>query len=265
MKNGVRIIFVKLIGFFALFNLLFFCIRFFNLLPPVKLIENNASLPWLFSAIELIFSIISGFIIQSKWSTWNALIDATHEELSSLRELHILSHHFSINIHNKITEKICNYLTLIIQESEKNMTLDERSEKVDRAIFDLEESIFGIDYSQHPNIGAMSFDLMRKVMEYREKRLQNILHSLPLGVKVFIIFATITSIFTSLFIGVASIAYDYLFTSIIALLTYGIYLLIDDLDHPYRPGQWHLSMKGYKRVLQEIKNDQWQSNLDIDE
>jgi len=51
--------------------------------------------------------------------------------------------------------------------------------------------------------------------------------------------------------------YDYLFTSIIALLAYGIYLLIDDLDNPYRPGQWHLSMKVYKNVLQEIKNDEW--------
>lgn len=256
-RKGGKIIFIKLLSFFAVFNVLFFSIRMFNLLPSVNLIENNASLPWLFSAILLIFSIISGFIIQSKWGTWNALIDATHEELSALRELHVLSHHFSTKTQNAVKEKICNYITLILSESENGVGLEHRSRDVDKAIFQLEETIFSIDYSEHPNIGEMAFDLVRKCMEYREKRLQNILHRLPLGVKVFIIFATISSIFTSLFIGVASVAYDYLFTSIIALLAYGIYLLIDDLDHPYSPGQWHLSMKGYKRVLNEIKSDEW--------
>ena len=257
MKSGVRIIFFKFVIFFAVFNILFFSVRFFNLLPSAKLIENNASLPWLFSAIELIFSIISGFIIQSKWSTWNALIDASHEEFSSLRELHVMSHHFSKEIQIKIKSEICNYLTTILKEAEDHKDLEKRSDDVDRAIFQLEEVIFEIDYSEHPNIGVMAFDLVRKCMEYREKRLQNILHRLPLGVKVFIIFATFSSIFTSLFIGVDSVAYDYLFTSIIALLAYGIYLLIDDLDNPYRPGQWHLSMKEYNKVLREIQEDKW--------
>ncbi len=254
-ESNIRI---KLISFFIIFNLLFFSVRLFNLLPPMKLTENNASLPWLFSAIELIFSIISGFIIQSKWSTWNTIIDATHEELSSLRELYILSHHFPKKIQLKIKDDLCNYLSFILEEAETNKNLSNRSAEVDHAIFKLEETIFSIDYTEHPNIGSMAFDLVRKCMESREKRLQNTLHSLPLGVKVFIIFATYSSIFTSLFIGVTSLVYDYLFTSVIALLAYGIYLLIDDLDHPYRPGQWHLSMNGYRKILKEIKEDKWQ-------
>lgn len=255
--KGARVIFAKLVTFFVIFNVFFFTVRLFHLLPPAKLIENNTSLPTLYSAIELIFSIISGFIIQSKWSTWNTLIDATHEELSALRELHVLSHHFSKEVHEKITKKICTYLSLIVEEGEQHMDLDHRSANVDKAIFELEETIFGIDYTEHPNIGVMSFDLVQKCMMYREKRLQNILHRLPLGVKVFIIFSTFAGIFTSLFIAVTSPVYDYLFTSIIALLSYGIYLLIDDLDHPYRPGQWHLSMRSYKKVLNEIREDLW--------
>jgi len=253
LKNGGRIIFIRLIVFFIVFNIFFFSIRLFNLLPQGKLYENNSSLPWLFSAIELIFSIISGFVIQSKWGTWNALIDATHEEVSSLRELYVLSRHFPKQIQEKIRGKICTYLTVLLQEAKKNHTMDERSEQVDTAIYELEETIFSIDYSEHPNIGAMAFDLVRKCMEYREKRLQNILHQLPLGVKIFIIFATFSSIFTSLFVGVTSLVYDYIFTSLIALLAFGVYLLIDDLDHPYRPGQWHLSTEVYKKVLAEIK------------
>ena len=133
-KNGGRIIFIKLVVFFIIFNIFFFSIRLFNLLPEGKLYANNSSLPWLFSAIELIFSIISGFVIQSKWGTWNALIDATHEEVSSLRELYVLSHHFPRHIQEKIKGKICNYLTVLLQEAKKNHTMEGRSEQVDVAI-----------------------------------------------------------------------------------------------------------------------------------
>lgn len=241
--------------FFIIFNILFFGIRLLSIHHLLFLTTENGTLPALFSAIILIFSIISGFIIQSKWNTWNSLIDSTHEELTSLRELHMLSHHFSKQIHEEIKKQICNYLECIIEESHKSMTLELRSDTVDKAILQLEETIFGIDYRQHTNIGAMAFDLVRNCMENREKRLQNILHRLPLGVKIFIFFATFASILTSLFTTISSTAYDYLFTLIIALLVYGIYQLIDDLDHPYRPGQWHLSMKGYKQVLREIEED----------
>lgn len=247
----------KLLIFIIVFNILFFGIRVLTLQHTLLLTNENGTLTTLFSAIILIFSIISGFIIQSKWNTWNSLIDATHEELTSLRELHMLSHHFSKQVHERIKGHIVTYLSSIIEEANKSMHLDQRSEHVDRALFELEETIFGIDYTQHSNIGAMSFDLVRKCIENREKRLQNILHRLPEGVRIFIFFATFTSIFTSLFITITSTAYDYLYTAILALLVYGIYLLIDDLDHPYRPGQWHLSMNGYKDVLREIEEDKF--------
>lgn len=203
----------------------------------------------------MIFSIISGFVIQSKWNTWNELLDATHGEVTSLLQLQNLSHHFPKKIQSDITEKIINYLQLIIEESDSNMNLGQRSDQVDTAALELEETIFNIDYSEHPQIGSLAFDLVRTCMEYREKRLQNFAHQLPVGVKFFLIATMVSTIATSLFIGVTSLAYDYLFTSLIALLAYGIYLLIDDLDHPYRPGQWHLSTKDYKKLLEKIKSE----------
>jgi hypothetical protein len=245
----------KIVIFFIVFNVLFFGVRVITFTHALFLNEEDATLPTLFSAILLIFSIISGFIIQSKWNTWNSLIDATHEELSSLRELYMLSHHFPKKIHENVRVRIENYLKTLIDESNTASFVEERSELLDREIYLLEETIFAIDYTEHPNIGTLSFDLVRKCRENREKRLQNVLHKLPMGVKIFIFFATFATIFTSLFITVTSTAYDYLFTSVIALLVYGIYLLIDDLDNPYRPGQWHLSMKEYIQVLGEIKED----------
>ncbi|MGH7245828.1 MAG: hypothetical protein ACREGI_02755 [Candidatus Levyibacteriota bacterium] len=246
---------LRMLLFIVGFIIVFFFVHFFNLLPTSLLSQNNSTVPWLFYAISLIFSIISGFVIQSKWQTWNELIDATHGELSSFRQLHILSHHFSKQIQEKIKNNICNYLSVMIAESKVNPDLNIRSEAVEAVIYQLEETVFDIDYSQHPNIGEMAFDLMRKCMDYREKRLQNISHKLPLGVKVFVIFATFFMVSSPLFIGVQTLYLDFLFTLIIALLSFGLYLLIDDLDHPYRPGQWHLKIDDYKELLEEIRKD----------
>ncbi len=241
--------------FIILFTAIFLLVRYFHLLPHAPY-QNFVSIPWLFSAISLIFSIISGFVIQSKWQTWDQLIDATHGELSSFRQLHILSHHFPKNIQKRIKENICAYLSLMVKESLDTKDLNIRSEKIEASIYQLEETIFEINYMQHPNTGVMAFDLVRKCMDYREKRLQNIAHRLPLGVKAFVMVATFCIIFSSLFIGeINSLIYDYLFTLIIGILAFGIYALIDDLDNPYRPGQWHLKIDDYKKLLEEIKKD----------
>lgn len=245
----------RLIIFIIGFSILIFAVRFLNILPIASLRKDIGAIPWLFSAVSITFSIISGFVIQSKWHTWDELIDATHGELSSFRQLHILSHHFPKPIQEKIKQQICNYLSIMIEESKVNPDLNIRSEQVEAAIYKLEEVVFDINYGKNPKTGEMAFDLVRKCMDYRERRLQNIAHKLPLGVKIFVMFATFFLIVSSLFIGVTSFAYYYLFTMIIGLLSYGIYLLIDDLDHPYRPGQWHLKITDYSDLLREIKAD----------
>lgn len=248
-----RSILLRLIVFTFIFSLVFYAIRFFNFLPPAKLYKNIDSIPWLFSAISLIFSIISGFVIQSKWHTWDELNDATHGEVSSFRQLHIMAHHFPQKVHMLIHEKIADYLSLIITESKNNIELDKRSEGVEHALYAIEDTIFNAR-KEDPESGAMAFAILRDAITYRERRLQSSTHKLPVGVHVFVISATVMMIFSSLFIGVNTILYDYLFTLMIGLLSYGIYLLIDDLDHPYRPGQWHLKEDAYALLLEEINN-----------
>ncbi len=246
-----RNIILRIIAFTILFTVVFFAIRTFNLLPSEKLSQNINSLPWLFSAISLIFSIISGFIIQAKWHVWDELNDATHGEVSSFRQLHIMSHHFPSEVQLLIHNQIYHYLQLIIDESQMQLPLDRRSENVDNALYLIEDTVFNAR-KKDPESAAMAFAILKEAMDYRERRLQNKAHKLPTGVKIFIISATFIMIFSSLFIGVDTLSYDYLFTLMIALLSYGIYLLIDDLDHPYRPGQWHLKGDAYVELLHEI-------------
>ncbi len=60
-------------------------------------------------------------------------------------------------------------------------------------------------------------------------------------------------IILSLLIGVRNPLLDYIFTVSIGVLAYTIYLVIDDLDGPFRPGAWHLSSNEYKILLERIK------------
>jgi len=248
-----RIIYFKIIGFIILFSSIFTLLHSLQILPVSKSVDIQNNLPWLFSAISLIFSIISGFIIQSKWQTWNELIDATHGEISSLKQLHMLANHFPLVVQNTIRAHIADYLSLIIEETSRDGAIGERSEKVEKAIYALEETVLDINYSEHPNIGSLAFDLVRKCLEYREKRLQNISHKLPTGVRFYVVGSTFAIVLFSLFVSINQVYYDYFFTLILSLLAFGIYLLIDDLDHPYRPGQWQLTKDGYITLLNSVE------------
>jgi hypothetical protein len=239
--------------FSIVFTIIFFTFRYSGL-PSTGESTTAINLPWLFSAISLIFSIVSGFIIQSKWQTWNELIDAAHGEVSSLKQLHMLANHFSPEVQKTVRIDILSYLGFILNET-SGLQSSSRSENVERAIYKLEETFLDIDYSEHPNIGSLAFDLVRKCLEYREKRLQNIAHKLPRGVRFFILTATCAIIFSSLFVNINIMVYDYIFTLLIALLSFGVYLLIDDLDHPYRPGQWQLTKKEYRTLYNEVKKN----------
>ena len=244
----------RLFAFVSLFSCIFFIIRNFNLLPSLTQPNNLSSIPWLFSAISIIFSIISGFVIQSKWHTWDELTDAIRGELSSFRQLHIMAHHFPDEVTVTIRQQICHYLEVFISESHRQQNLGSRSVEIENALYDLEDTIFSARKSD-PESGAMAFNIRHDCMTYREHRLQNSAHKLPLGIRVFMISATIAMIFSSLFIGVDMLLYDYIFTLIIGLLSYGIYLVIDDLDHPFRPGNWHLKADEYEALFDEIKKE----------
>jgi hypothetical protein len=246
LKNASIIVFI----FVLIFTLVFFIVRFSGL-PSTGNSTTAINLPWLFSAISLIFSIVSGFIIQSKWQTWNELIDATHGEVSTLKQLHMLANHFPSSVQKAIRTDILVYLDFILSETTHQKSRP-RSQNVEGAIYKLEETVLDIDYSEHPNIGSLNFDLVRKTLEYREKRLQNAGHILPRGVRFFTITATTAIILSSLFVNINVLLYDYVFTLLIALLSFGVYLLIDDLDHPYRPGQWQLTKDEYRILYNEI-------------
>jgi hypothetical protein len=65
-------------------------------------------------------------------------------------------------------------------------------------------------------------------------------------------FAAFLLIGLSMFIAIKDIELAFLFTASIASLSYAIFLVLVDLDNPLKPGDWHITTKDYKALLEKI-------------
>ena len=74
------------------FTLIFTCVRLVDdgNLVTVQM-EELGGIPWLYSVIGLVFSILSGFIIQKQWENWQKLHDAILSEASSLNKIWLMA------------------------------------------------------------------------------------------------------------------------------------------------------------------------------
>ncbi|MBA3723998.1 MAG: DUF4239 domain-containing protein [Candidatus Levybacteria bacterium] len=261
-----RSIIIKIIIFTVGFTLLFFYVRTSNIIPEYKLEADRFAIPALFGAGNLIFSVISAFVIQAQWSKWDRLVDANRGEITMFRQLYILSHHFPKDDMNEIRYHIYNYLKTYIDASDsKNIKLlSVRSTAVDNALIKIEDSVFNAS-KKHPDVGQMVFSYLTRAMEYRERKIQYTNQRLPQGMKIYLYGATYSVIFGSLFVPFNYIGYNYYFTLVVALLAFGVLLIIEDFDHPYRPGSFVLTVRLYQVLLDEIKLKLEQRGFDIGE
>lgn len=249
-----RSIVTKLVIFIVGFSLLFWLVRFSGLLSQKALNTDLKSIPVLFGAGNLIFSIISGFVIQSQWRKWDILMDATRGEVSTLRQLFVVAHHFPVKERNDIRFHIYDYLDTYIKVnmSTNVKKMEFRSKEIDDALVRVEDAMFAVS-KQYSDIGNFAFTYLTRAMEYREIKLQSSVNQLPLPIRVFLFFATGTVIIGSLFLPFNDLFYNYYFTLALALLAYGMYLIVDDFDHPFRPGIYYLSVDAYRDLRKEIK------------
>ena len=110
-----RTIIIKIVIFSIAFSLLFWVVKSLNILPQEKLNNDIKSIPTLFGAGNFLFSIISGFVIQAQWRKWDILLDATRGEVSTLRQLYVVAHHFPIKERNDIRYHIYRYLDIYVK------------------------------------------------------------------------------------------------------------------------------------------------------
>jgi hypothetical protein len=238
-----RAVVIKLLFFVAAFTAVFWAVRLSNVLPQSRLNQDMRSIPTLF-----------GVGIQVQWRKWDILMDATRGEVSTLRQLYIVAHHFPVKERNDIRYHIYRYLDTYVKENSntKGKDLTYRSKKIDESLIRVEDTMFAVS-KRYPDIGTQAFTYLTRAMEYREIKLQSSAHRLPIPIRIFLVFATGSVIVGSLFMPFTNLFYNYYFTLIVASLAFGIILIVDDFDHPFRPGIYYLSVDAHKQLRNEIR------------
>jgi hypothetical protein len=242
----------KIILFIIIFSLAFWLLRIHDHGKMISVeLRDLGGIPWLYSSIGLIFSILAAFTIQKEWEHWNELVESIKEEVDALRELWLWSRYLSEDTRGKILECIKNYL-LVIQEGWPTMEQGKRLE-ADEKILSLLRNIIVESTEETGKLPLLP--LFNELIRNRNRRLYQCGSHIPHILKNTLTFAGILLIFLSLFIGVKNPWIDYIFTVSIGVLAYTIHIVIDDLDYPFRPGAWHLSSKEYQILLDGIKNN----------
>ena len=243
----------KLVAFLVVFSFLFVVLRGYSDYDQVILmadLEDIGGVPWLYSAVCLIFSILAGFIIQTQWGHWNTLSGAVKGEVSALHQLWLWSTYFPHNVQTKARESIRAYITTTIQH-EWGKPAHEESELAAQALASIRENVSEMFERQEYVLTA--FSIFSDVLRHRENRLHYSQQFMPKPLKVTVLLADGLVIGLSLLIGVKHMWLDYVFTVSIALLAFSVFLVLDDLDSPLNPGLWHLTPEDYQRLLAKLK------------
>jgi hypothetical protein len=242
---------LKILLFLLIFSLTFWLIRTADYGKLVLIdLRDLGGIPWLYSAICLIFSILAAFTIQKEWENWNELVAAIKGEVDAIRELRLWSLDLSIEDRNAISNCLENYLTVTLTEWSA-MKYGERSEACGKTCDTLRKTIVEL---KEETERSQLLHLFNKLIRNRNKKFDQSENRIPHILKNTLIFTDVLVITLSLFIGVKNPIIDYFFTISIGVVAYTIYIVIDDLDNPFRPGSWHLTSHDYNTLLDKIKN-----------
>jgi len=246
---------IKIILFLLIFTLGFYLLRtqgqyvYYNV---ETLIADLGGLVYLYSTVGIIFAIFAAFVILSETERWNSLIDAVKGEVGELNELWLWSRHLSENLKADFNNDIKRYLESLIEEEWNKSEGGQKSLKIEKILNSLYNNIYRT-LKETPNLMSEGFSTLTALMKYREKRIHYASFHLPKILKSTLLFSDILLIILSLLIGVHNPWLDYLFVVSIAALGYVIYLLVDDMDNPTRPGGWHITTSDYQELLARIK------------
>lgn len=241
----------KLIPFLVVFFAIFYFIRTSDEYNIRVLVANSDGLPWLYAVVGTVFGILAAFVIQKEWGKWDALTDAVRGEVDGLEKLYLWSSHFPEKIRNKIHGYIKSYLDLVIREGWSYSKKGEKSPEIEEIIVGLNASIYEI-FDEAPQLVPTAFALLSNILGHRSSRLEYSREHMPPLLKNTLQFSAFLLIGLSMFIAVKDIWLAFLFTASIASLAYSIFLVLIDLDNPLEPGDWHITTRDYKALLEKI-------------
>ena len=241
----------KLVPFLVVFSIIFYFIRASDEYNIRVFLSSSDGAPWLYAVVGTIFGLLAAFVIQKEWGKWDALIVAVRGEVDGLEELYLWSSHFPEKIKGKMRAHIRNYLDLVAHEGWRDNKKGIKSPEIEEVIAGLNTSIYEI-FNMAPQLVPTSFELLSNILRNRSSRLEYSRQHMPPLLKNTLQFSAFLLIGLSMFIAIKDIWLALLFTASIAGLAFSIFLILIDLDNPLEPGDWNVTARGYKELLEKI-------------
>jgi hypothetical protein len=152
---------------------------------------------------------------------------------------------------DKLVLGIKSYLKEMTRDGLNKSERGERSKAIEQSFRTLQESLFELSQKDQ-FLMSTTFPFFTKIIEARTSRMRYSSHHIPEALAKTLIFITLLVVILCLFIGIKNIWLDYTYTLSVSLTAFIIYIVIDDLDHPLLPGNWHLTTKDYETLLTQI-------------
>jgi len=245
---------LKIVLFVAGFTLLFFLLRtteHFNTYILMDELSELAGVPWLYSVIGVIFSILAAFVIQTEWEHFNRLAGSVKDEIGALEQFWLWSRHFPDGLREDTGRAIREYLAGTIAEGLQHDARTGAFDANETALATLRETVFALHPS--PPLMSAAFSIFSDLVTHHSNRLCYSASHVPPILRNTLMFGATLIIALSFLIGVKNVWLDYCFSTGLALLTFLVYLVVDDLDHPLRPGIWQLTTKDYQHLLHKVE------------
>ena len=244
----------KILIFVIIFSSFFMWLHASGFYDKSAILADLGGLPWLYSSLVTLFSILIGFIVQKQWENWNSLVDSVKGEVDSLAELFLWSRYLPQEYKDKFSNSIIIYLREMTDGGLSKSEKGEKSEKIESAFSSLQTVMFEMSLKDK-ELMATTFSFFSEIIKYRTSRLRYSSHHIPLALKKALLFCTFLVIILCLFIGIKDVWLDYSFTISLSLMAYIIYIIVDDLDNPLIPGNWHLTTKDYESLLSRVETN----------
>lgn len=242
---------LKIILFMLFFSFFFYWLHMDGRFNIRSVLADLGGIPWLYSSLVTLFSVLAGFIIQKEWENWNNLLDAVKSEVDALREFWIWSRHLPEQYRDVFDHGVKKYLKEMSATGLDKSARKEISAEIEDSFTDLQEAM-SMMAKQDQVLMSSTFSLFSKILECRTNRLRYSSHHIPESLRRSLFFITVLVITLGLFIGIKNITLDYVFTASVSLVAYVIYIVIDDLDNPLKPGNWHITTNDYGNLLGQI-------------
>lgn len=236
--------------FFLTFLTSFFLLRTEGEFLYTSAHKDLNGIGWLFSTTGLIFSILSGFLIQHLWDKWERIQKVVLEEVHALEHL-IMFTSTASDLREQTCELVRNYLKHVIAHEWTSKTKLLAGNEAVQAIKTFNATFVASTASAQEK--STHAKLVNTLLLARERRILLANRRMPDIIKKTFLLSTVLVIGLSLFVAIESIPLDLMFTLAIGSLVFAIYLIVDDMDNILTPGAWHVSSALYKDFLQKIE------------